>query len=246
MDQCGDQGRKRVPGRPGRDGIWPTSLPAVMTAGLAAIISCLSSAVFLYSMNPAGLDEVWLGVRSTVLVQADLTRLSARDCICCSVNVGLMIVWSRRSPLNEERSLARDRRRATMATVGLTTPIFSIFSGDWSFCVWACCWLWPCFALRLWHLQIREGPYYRDLSENNRTRSVVLEPARGPDFRPERRVAGEQCAEFCLVRDAGGREGSSGVSWAIGLASPLDPEVIQKNRRPARAENCSHARSKTG
>lgn len=34
-------------------------------------------------------------------------------------------------------------------------------------------------ALRLWHLQIREGPYYRDLSENNRTRSVLLEPARG-------------------------------------------------------------------
>ncbi len=34
-------------------------------------------------------------------------------------------------------------------------------------------------ALRLWHLQIREGPYYRDLSENNRTRLVLLEPARG-------------------------------------------------------------------
>ncbi|MEK7268361.1 MAG: hypothetical protein AAB093_03065 [Nitrospirota bacterium] len=34
-------------------------------------------------------------------------------------------------------------------------------------------------ALRLWHLQVREGPYYRDLSENNRTRSVILEPARG-------------------------------------------------------------------
>ena len=34
-------------------------------------------------------------------------------------------------------------------------------------------------ALRLWHLQIREGPYYRDLSENNRTRLVILEPARG-------------------------------------------------------------------
>src|SRR4029079_18827161 len=37
-------------------------------------------------------------------------------------------------------------------------------------------------AFRLWHLQIREGPYYRDLSENNRTRSVVLEPARGLIF----------------------------------------------------------------
>jgi len=34
-------------------------------------------------------------------------------------------------------------------------------------------------GLRLWHLQIREGPYYRDLSDNNRTRSVIIEPARG-------------------------------------------------------------------
>jgi penicillin-binding protein 2 len=31
----------------------------------------------------------------------------------------------------------------------------------------------------LWHLQVRDGAYYRDLSENNRTRSVILEPARG-------------------------------------------------------------------
>ncbi len=34
-------------------------------------------------------------------------------------------------------------------------------------------------GLQLWYLQIREGPYYRDLSENNRTRSVIMEPARG-------------------------------------------------------------------
>ncbi len=34
-------------------------------------------------------------------------------------------------------------------------------------------------ALRLWDLQVRDGAYYRDLSENNRTRTVVLEPARG-------------------------------------------------------------------
>lgn len=37
-------------------------------------------------------------------------------------------------------------------------------------------------GIRLWHLQIREGPYYRDLSENNRTRQVLLEPARGLIF----------------------------------------------------------------
>ncbi|MFM8551004.1 MAG: penicillin-binding protein 2 [Nitrospiraceae bacterium] len=34
-------------------------------------------------------------------------------------------------------------------------------------------------ALRLWDLQVRDGAYYRDLSENNRTRTVILEPARG-------------------------------------------------------------------
>jgi penicillin-binding protein 2 len=34
-------------------------------------------------------------------------------------------------------------------------------------------------ALRLWYLQINEGSYYRDLSENNRTRALVLEPVRG-------------------------------------------------------------------
>jgi penicillin-binding protein 2 len=32
---------------------------------------------------------------------------------------------------------------------------------------------------RLWQLQIYEGPYYRDLSENNRTRAITVEPARG-------------------------------------------------------------------
>jgi penicillin-binding protein 2 len=34
-------------------------------------------------------------------------------------------------------------------------------------------------VLRLWYLQISEGSYYHDLSENNRTRAVALEPARG-------------------------------------------------------------------
>jgi penicillin-binding protein 2 len=34
-------------------------------------------------------------------------------------------------------------------------------------------------TLRLWYLQISEGAYYRDLSENNRTRALVLEPVRG-------------------------------------------------------------------
>lgn len=34
-------------------------------------------------------------------------------------------------------------------------------------------------GLRLWQLQIRDGAHYQDLARNNRTRSIVLEPARG-------------------------------------------------------------------
>ncbi|MDH5428832.1 MAG: penicillin-binding transpeptidase domain-containing protein, partial [Nitrospirota bacterium] len=34
-------------------------------------------------------------------------------------------------------------------------------------------------ALRLWQLQIRDGMYYQELARDNRTRSIVLEPARG-------------------------------------------------------------------
>ena len=34
-------------------------------------------------------------------------------------------------------------------------------------------------ALRLWQLQVRDGPYYRELSQDNRTRSILLHPARG-------------------------------------------------------------------
>lgn len=34
-------------------------------------------------------------------------------------------------------------------------------------------------SLRLWHLQVWDGAYYLDLSKNNRTRQVLLEPARG-------------------------------------------------------------------
>lgn len=37
-------------------------------------------------------------------------------------------------------------------------------------------------ALRLWQLQVRDGPYYRELSQDNRTRSILLHPARGLIF----------------------------------------------------------------
>lgn len=60
--------------------------PAVLTAGLA-IISCLSSGVFLYSMSPTSLEEVWIGVRSTVLLQAGFDA---------AIGAGLYMVFRRR------------------------------------------------------------------------------------------------------------------------------------------------------
>ena len=60
--------------------------PAVLTVGLV-VISCLSSGVFLYAMNPASIDDVWMGVRSTVLVQAGYDA---------AIGAGLYLMFRRR------------------------------------------------------------------------------------------------------------------------------------------------------
>jgi uncharacterized membrane protein len=60
--------------------------PAVLTVGLV-VISCLSSGVFLYAMNPVGIDEIWMGVRSTILVQALFDA---------TVGAGLYLLFRRR------------------------------------------------------------------------------------------------------------------------------------------------------
>lgn len=43
--------------------------PAVLAVGLA-VLSCLSSAVFLSSLAPSSPEELWIGVRSTIVLQA--------------------------------------------------------------------------------------------------------------------------------------------------------------------------------
>ncbi|WP_455243555.1 penicillin-binding protein 2 [Petrachloros mirabilis] len=83
-------------------------------------------------------------------------------------------------------------------------------------------------GLRLWHLQIREGPYYRDLSENNRTRSVILEPARGLIYDRNGVLLANNVPSFNLyvsfedVRDRGAL--IDRLTELIGL----DPEVVKK------------------
>src|SRR5919106_6882869 len=80
-------------------------------------------------------------------------------------------------------------------------------------------------ALRLWHLQIREGPYYRDLSENNRTRSVILEPARGLIYDRNGVLLANNVPSFSLyvsLEDVKDREQLvSGVVSLIGIDEAL-------------------------
>src|SRR5574338_353286 len=83
-------------------------------------------------------------------------------------------------------------------------------------------------ALRLWHLQIREGPYYRDLSENNRTRSVILEPARGLIYDRNGVLLANNVPSFSLyvtLEDVKDREG---LVSTLAMLLDLDPDFIQK------------------
>lgn len=83
-------------------------------------------------------------------------------------------------------------------------------------------------AVRLWHLQIREGPYYRDLSENNRTRSVLLEPARGLIYDRNGVLLANNVPSFSLyvtLEDVKNREKL--VQQLAGLLG-LDPAMIRK------------------
>lgn len=83
-------------------------------------------------------------------------------------------------------------------------------------------------AVRLWHLQIREGPYYRDLSENNRTRSVLLEPARGLIYDRHGVLLANNVPSFTLyvtLEDVKDREG---LIRSLADLIGLDPAFVRK------------------
>jgi penicillin-binding protein 2 len=64
-------------------------------------------------------------------------------------------------------------------------------------------------ALRLWQLQVRDGPYYRELSQNNRTRSILLQPARGLIFDRDGKLLANNVPSFNLyveLQDVSDRE----------------------------------------
>ncbi len=64
-------------------------------------------------------------------------------------------------------------------------------------------------GLRLWQLQVYEGAYYRELSENNRTRTVIREPARGLIYDRNGVLLANNVPSFTLyvtLEDVGDRE----------------------------------------
>ncbi len=64
-------------------------------------------------------------------------------------------------------------------------------------------------GLRLWQLQIRDGTYYQDLARDNRTRSIVLEPARGLLYDRNGELLANNIPSFQLyvsLEDVGDRE----------------------------------------
>ena len=67
-------------------------------------------------------------------------------------------------------------------------------------------------VLRLWQLQVRDGPHYRELSQDNRTRSILLHPARGLVYDRKGRLLANNIPSFNLyveLKDIKNREKSS-------------------------------------
>lgn len=64
-------------------------------------------------------------------------------------------------------------------------------------------------VLRLWQLQVRDGPHYRELSQDNRTRSILLHPARGLVYDRKGRLLANNIPSFNLyveLKDIKNRE----------------------------------------
>ena len=83
-------------------------------------------------------------------------------------------------------------------------------------------------GLRLWHLQIREGPYYRDLSENNRTRLVLLEPARGLIYDRHGVLLANNVPSFSLYVTLEDVKDRDALVQQLTDLLGLDPAVIRK------------------
>ncbi|MEX5213089.1 MAG: penicillin-binding protein 2 [Nitrospiraceae bacterium] len=83
-------------------------------------------------------------------------------------------------------------------------------------------------GVRLWYLQVRDGVYYRDLSENNRTRTVLLEPARGLIYDRNGVLLANNVPSFTLYVTLEDVKDRVELAARLSLLIGLEPDVIEK------------------
>jgi penicillin-binding protein 2 len=83
-------------------------------------------------------------------------------------------------------------------------------------------------GVRLWYLQVRDGVYYRDLSENNRTRTVLLEPARGLIYDRNGVLLANNVPSFTLYVTLEDVKDRAELAARLSVLIGLEPEMIEK------------------
>lgn len=90
-------------------------------------------------------------------------------------------------------------------------------------------------GLRIWQLQVRDGAYYQDLAMQNRTRSIVLEPARGLLYDRRGRLLAHSVPSFTLYISREDVSDEAALAAKLQAYIGLSPtEVTQKLKTHAR------------
>ncbi|RMH08395.1 MAG: penicillin-binding protein 2 [Nitrospirae bacterium] len=87
-------------------------------------------------------------------------------------------------------------------------------------------------VLRLWQLQILDGAYYRDLAQDNRTRSVVLQPARGLIFDRHGVLLANNVPSFNLYVDLKDVPDRAELVRELGTLLKVDPKTLATKLQP--------------
>lgn len=113
------------------------------------------------------------------------------------------------TPTTQHEELRELHKRLTLFKIGLLLVIVLL-------------------GLRVWYLQIKEGSYYRELSENNRTRTVALEPARGLIYDRNGLLLASNVPTFNLYVTLEDVRDRAALIQRLGALTGLDEPRLQK------------------
>lgn len=83
-------------------------------------------------------------------------------------------------------------------------------------------------GLRVWQLQIRDGHYYQELARDNRTRSIVLEPARGLLYDRNGQLLANNVPSFNLYVSLEDVKDRPALIQQLSQHLTIDQEVLQE------------------